>query len=235
MVRLLRKIIYSGDGRTKFILSGGFPFTVEHAKEFEKHITNIAAVIYSAVQYEDSAIHVRGSLSEFGIATLFQKDFRLRVLTDWDEQNWQELFDSVKIDWTLVMGQPLSGKTTLTQTLKKTLGASRVTLVDQKEIEAAIKLTMGTPEEPFEGKVPLHKVEDAIVSMIAKDKKAGKRVTYIFDNFPGHPTATEFARFSRDKLRCPPDFVVNCQVQESAILQQRYKKKLEVEADLSEE
>ena len=235
MVRLLRKIVYSGDGRTKYILSGGFPFTVEHAKEFENHIANISAVIYSALQYEDSAIHVKGSLSEFSIATLFQKDFRLRVLTDWDEQNWQELFDAVKIDWTLVLGQPLTGKTTLATTLKKTLGATRVTLVDPKEIEAAIKLTMGTPEEPFEGKVPLHKVEDAIVSMISKDKKAGKKITYVFDSFPGHPTATEFARFTREKLRCPPDFVVSCQVQEQATLAQRFKKKLEVEADLSEE
>lgn len=85
IVRMLRRIIYSGDGRTKFILSGGFPFTVDHAKEFEKHLSSIAAVIYSAMQYEDSAIHVRGNLSEFSITTLFQKDFRLRVLTEWDE------------------------------------------------------------------------------------------------------------------------------------------------------
>lgn len=132
---MLRKVIYSGDGRDKFILSGKFSFTVEHAKEFERQVSNIAAVIYSAMQYEDSAIHVKGNLSEFNITTLFQKDFRLRVLTDWDEQNWQELFDSVKIDWGVILGQPLSGKTTLGQTLKRTLGASRVTLLNFQELE----------------------------------------------------------------------------------------------------
>lgn len=234
--RMLRKVIFSGDGRTKYLLSGGFPFTVEHAKEFERTVSSISAVIYSAMQAEDSSISVRGQLSDFNIATLFQKDFRLRVLTDWDEQNWQELFDSVKVDWALVLGQPLSGKTTLANTLRKTLGGpSRVTLIDHKEIEASIKSTLGTSEEPFEGKVPLLKVEEAIAATIAKDKKAGKRQLYVFDSFPGQANATEFARFCRERLRCPPDFVVTTSVPEQNILMTRYKKKLEVEADLSEE
>ena len=70
--RMLRKVIYSGDGRTKFILTNGFPNTVEHAKEFEKQVSSIAAVIYSAMQDEESVIHVNGgSLSNFNIDTLF--------------------------------------------------------------------------------------------------------------------------------------------------------------------
>jgi len=97
---------------------------------------------------------------------LFQKEFRLRILTDWDEQNWQELFDSVKIDWCLVLGPPLSGKTNITSILKKTLGTSRITIIDWKEHEAAIKATLGTAEEPFEGKIPLLKIEDSIINLI---------------------------------------------------------------------
>lgn len=217
IIRLLRKVVYSGDGRSKFILSGGFPFTVQHAVEFESHVSQIAAVIYSALQSEDSFVHIASSqLSRFNIDTLFQKEFRLRVLTDWDDQNWQEIFDAVKIDWCLVMGAPLTGKTTLAATLRKALGgAGRVTLVDFKELEAQIKATMGTPEEPFEGKVPLIKVEEAIVAMIQKDKKAGKRLTYLFDSFPGQPNATEFARFVRERMKCPPDYIVTCQVDNS--------------------
>lgn len=236
ITRMLRKVVFSGDGRTKYILSGGFPFTVEHAKEFERNVSSISAVIYSAMQAEDSSISIRGNLAEFNIATLFQKDYRLRVITDWDEQNWQELFDSVKVDWALVTGQPFSGKTTLANTVRKTLGGpSRVTVVDHKEIEAQIKSTLGTAEEPFEGKVPLLKVEEAIAATIAKDKKAGKRQLYVFDNFPGQANATEFARFCRERLRCPPDFVISTSVAEQSVIQQRFKKKLEVEADLSEE
>ena len=71
---------------------------------------------------------------------------------------------------------------------------------------------MGTPEEPFEGKVPLNKIEDSIIAMIQKDKLAGRRITYVFDSFPGHTTATEFARFVGEKIRCPPDYIVSCQV-----------------------
>ncbi len=236
IVQLLRKVIYSGDGRNKFILSGGFPFTVDHAKDFEKQVSSLAAVIYSAMVYEDSSVHVKGNLSDFTITTLFQKDFRLRVLTDWDESNWQELFDEVKIDWCLILGQPYSGKTTLGSTLRKALGGpSRVTVVNPSEIEASIKSTLGTAEEPFEGKVPLNKIEDAIANKIKADKKAGKRLTYVFDSFPGQTSATEFARFARDKLGCPPDFIIQSQVSEPAVLQARHKKKLEVEADLSEE
>ena len=84
IVKMLRKVIYSGDGRKNYILSGGFPFTVDHAKEFEKSCSSIAAVIYSAMQYEDSVVH-NISLSVFKIDTLFQKEFRLRVVSDWDE------------------------------------------------------------------------------------------------------------------------------------------------------
>jgi adenylate kinase family enzyme len=111
-----------------------------------------------------------------------------------------------------VTGPPLSGKTTLTNYLKKHLGSSRVAIVDYKEHEEAIKKTLGSAEEPFEGKVPLAKIEDSMVESMRKDKKAERRVTYVFDGFPGQPTGTEFARFVREKLRCPADFIISCQV-----------------------
>lgn len=95
------------------------------------------------------------------------------------------MFDTVKVDWCLVTGQPLSGKTTVTTTLKKHLGASRVTVVDWREHEAQVKATLDTPDAPFEGKVPLAKIEDSILALIKRDKKASRRVTYVFDGFPG--------------------------------------------------
>ncbi len=85
-------------------------------------------------------------------------------------------------------------------------------MVDQKEHESAIRATMATPDGPYEGEVPLSKVEDSIVSTIQRDKKSGKRMMYVFDGFPGHKTAADFARFVHDKLRCPADFVVSCQI-----------------------
>ena len=176
-------------------------------------------------------------MRSFETKSLFLKEFRLNTLSHWDESNWEEIFDHIKIDWCLVTGQPLSGKTTTANTIRKTLGgASRVTVFELKDMEEKIKPTLGTPEEPFEGKVPQAKVEEYIVNQIKKDKAAGKRLTYVFDGFPGHNKATEFAKFTQEKLRCPADFVVQCQVaSESNALQTRFKKKLEVEADLSEE
>ena len=55
---LLRKVIYSGDGTEKFIITGGFPHSVEQAKEFESSVSAIAAVIYTANRSEDSVIHI---------------------------------------------------------------------------------------------------------------------------------------------------------------------------------
>ena len=61
-------------------------------------------------------------------------------------------------------------------------------------------------------------------------------MTYVFDGFPGHTKAADFAKFTQDKIRCPADFVVQCQVaSDSNALQTRFRKKLEVEAELSEE
>jgi adenylate kinase family enzyme len=46
IVRMLRKIIYSGDGRQFFILSS-FPEIIEQAKEFEKSCATINVIIYA--------------------------------------------------------------------------------------------------------------------------------------------------------------------------------------------
>ena len=46
MVRMLRRIIYSGDGRNKFILTG-FPDIIDQANEFEKNCSHMSAIIYA--------------------------------------------------------------------------------------------------------------------------------------------------------------------------------------------
>jgi hypothetical protein len=34
---------------------------------------------------------------------------------------------------------------------------------------------MGTEEEPYEGKIPLAKVEDAVIKIVESDRKAGAK------------------------------------------------------------
>lgn len=83
MVRMLKKIIYSGSTeQTKFILTS-FPDIIEQAKEFELNCSRISAIIYSTT--EDSIVEIKNNnLSLFNIDSLFQKEFRLKTMNNWD-------------------------------------------------------------------------------------------------------------------------------------------------------
>ena len=210
IVRFLRKVVYSGDGHSKFILTEDFPTTIDQVKEFEKSCATISSVIYSGTRKEaDGSFAIPNTqLRVFETKSLFLKEFRLNTLSQWDEQNWEEIFDDVKIDWCLITGQPLAGKSVTAATLRKALGATRVTVFELKDLEDKIKPTLGTAEEPFEGKVPQAKIEEYIVNQIKKDKQAGKRLTYVFDGFPGQTKAADFAKFTQEKIRCPADYII---------------------------
>lgn len=82
IVRMLRNIIYSGDGRKKFILSG-FPDVIDQAKEFEKSCSTITAIIYATSN--DPVVEIKNNnLTLFNIDALFQKEFRLKTMSNWN-------------------------------------------------------------------------------------------------------------------------------------------------------
>ena len=123
----------------------------------------------------------------------------------WDDQKWSELIGGQKVDWSIVLGLPLQGKTTLLNIVAKHLSFK---VIDWKQVEEAVKKSLGTEEEPFEGKVPLLKIEEAVLRIIEADKKSGTKVQYIFDSFPLHATAEDFHRFTASQMRCgAPDYV----------------------------
>jgi len=70
IVRMLKKIIYSGQPSiNKFILTS-FPDIIEQAKEFELNCAKIAAIIYSTT--DDSVVEIKNNnLSLFNIDSLF--------------------------------------------------------------------------------------------------------------------------------------------------------------------
>jgi adenylate kinase family enzyme len=127
IVQFLRKVLYSGDGHKKYILSGDFPTSTEQVREFEKSCATISAVIYSGTKREDMISYniPNNMLRTFETKSLFLKENRLQVVSEWDPANWQEIFDSIKVDWCLVTGAPLSGKTTVTKYLQKHIGSQR--------------------------------------------------------------------------------------------------------------
>jgi adenylate kinase family enzyme len=73
IVRMLRKIIYSGDGRKKFILTS-FPDIIDQAKEFERSCAMISAVIYTTndVSPENPIVEIKNNnLTLFNIDAHF--------------------------------------------------------------------------------------------------------------------------------------------------------------------
>ena len=92
-----------------------------------------------------------------------------------------------KISYGVIVGRPFSGKTTLSKCMASTMGYK---VIDMKATAEKVKTTLGTEEEPFEGDVPLNKIEENIASCINKAKKC----KYIFDGF-SHPKAEDFEKF----------------------------------------
>ena len=94
IVRMLRKIIYSGDGRKNFILSS-FPDIIEQAKDFEKSCATISAVIYTTNDTGNTDTPIveikNNNLTMFTIDAFFQKEHRLKTMCKWDDQKWEEL------------------------------------------------------------------------------------------------------------------------------------------------
>lgn len=69
IVRMLRKVIYSGVPNRSFILSS-FPDIIEQAKEFEKNCASITAIIYAT--NNDAVVEIKNNnLTLFNIDALF--------------------------------------------------------------------------------------------------------------------------------------------------------------------
>jgi hypothetical protein len=103
-------------------------------------------------------------------------------------------------------------------------------IIDMKAVEEQVKKKLGTEEEPFEGEVPIAKVEDAILEMIDGDVRANRKISYVFDGYI-HKTVDDFCALLQ-RIGSP-----SCVIQavcENATILARLKKKLEIE-ELSEE
>jgi adenylate kinase family enzyme len=73
IVRMLRKIVYSGDvSKRNFILTS-FPDIIDQAKEFEINCASIKAVVYCTSNSQFVEIK-NNNLSLFNIDSYFQKD-----------------------------------------------------------------------------------------------------------------------------------------------------------------
>mmetsp|Transcript_3635 Transcript_3635/g.2692 ORF Transcript_3635/g.2692 Transcript_3635/m.2692 type:complete len:337 (+) Transcript_3635:903-1913(+) len=178
IVRMLRKIIYSGDGHFKFILSS-FPDIIEHAKEFEKNCATITAIIYTYGQESAPYVEIKSNnLTLYNIDALFQKEFRLKTMNQYDEGVIKEIV-APKTDYVLLTGPSLSGKTTLAQLVLKNVSGFKH--FDLRVVEEAVKKSKGTEEEPFEGEVPAEELLADLEKQIKADKASGNQFKYLLE------------------------------------------------------
>lgn len=179
IVRMLKKIIYSGQASSdKFILTS-FPDIIEQAKEFETNCCKIAAIIYSTA--EDKIVEIKNNnLALFNIDSLFQKEFRLKTMSAWDWDAFQANL-ARRLDFGVIVGRPLSGKSTVAAHMRDRLGYH---VIDMKALteQAKAKLASGEDEDA-EIQVPIGEVEKQIESFIAQNTVQGKRARFVFDGF----------------------------------------------------
>ena len=164
IVKLLRRIIYSGvEGRDKFLLNG-FPDQIEQAVEFEANCAAIKAIIFTTANYQSGSVEIKGNdISLKNLDTMFSKDFRLKVMKNWDESSFNKLLGN-DVSYGVVLGRPLAGKTVVSNHISQLVGGKVISLTG---IAETVKKTLGTEEEPFEGEVPTLKVYEAVLEQIS--------------------------------------------------------------------
>ena len=122
-------------------------------------------------------------------------------MNEWSFQLFNEKLGN-KIEFGLVSGKSMSGKTQACTILEQNHG---FTAINMATLSEQVKATLGTEEEPFEGEVPIADVEKAICKKINDAKNAGGRCKFVFDGFT-HATEADFCKFI-EQFGCP-DFVL---------------------------
>jgi len=114
-------------------------------------------------------------------------------MSNWDFKEFQEKMGQT-IEFGVCVGNNFSGKSIISRMLKNKFGFK---CIEMKTMEAKIKASLGTEEEPFEGEVPISKVEDAVLKFIEDEMKSGEeRNRFVFDGFT-HKTPEQFLAFCK--------------------------------------
>lgn len=217
IVRMLRKIIYSGQTQNKFILNG-FPDVIEQVNEFEKNCAKISAVFLTSVEGENVVEIKNNNLTLFNIDALFQKEFRLKITDSWDFGRFNEMLGE-KTDYIIVTGTWCSGKTHVCKYLESSYGYR---VVDHNKALEECKKKHEADEEPPES-IPQEEVFEELKNTITNLKQ--QKVKFVFDTFPG----TEGEHF--DQLldfMGTPDYVMvlDCDIE---VRKKRFLAKVEAE------
>jgi adenylate kinase family enzyme len=178
IIRMLKMIVFNGDPRkNKFILTS-FPDIIEQAGAFEAQCAKITSIFYTTrgdvVEIKNNALQL------FNIESLFQKEFRLRTLREWNEAVFFEKLGR-KTEFGICLGHDhVIDRKKLAEYVTANLGMVHI---DFRAINDTVKASLGTEEEPFEGEVaPTPEIEKAAAAMI-KASTGGKRQKYLLDGY----------------------------------------------------
>ena len=221
--RLLKKVIYSGNDKTKFILNQ-FPETQKDAQVFEEQCAKVAAIVYASG--EEPVVEILGnSLEVFSIDTLFQKQFKLKTMKGWDATTFNEQMGK-KTEWSILLGRKYSGSDSLGGLISK-LTAGKIVNMDTIEKDITKKRLYPEEEEGAEtDPIPVAEVEKDILAIVEADQAAGQTFNYIFDGFK-HESVKAFIEFTTSNLGSPSSIILaSCEQKE---IEARYKKESEVE------
>lgn len=217
IVRMLRKIIYSGQCQNKFILNG-FPDVIEQVNEFEKNCSRISAVFLTSEAGKNIVEIKNNNLTLFNIDALFQKEFRLKITDNWDFGRFNEMLGS-KTDYIIVTGTWCSGKTHVCKFLESNYG---YTIVDQNAAKERVMKNHENDDEPPETAPPNEVVEEL---KSAVDELKNRKAKIVFDTFPG-ATPEDFDAILNHLGT--PDYIMNVDA-ELADRKKRYLTKIEAE------
>lgn len=98
-----------------------------------------------------------------------------------------------------MIGSPMVDRERIVSLLRtNTLSSGQKQVIDWKEIDAKVRATLGTEEAPFDGKIPVEKLQEAALERIKNDKRRGLRFTYVFNGLPLGSTLEEFVQFCEE-------------------------------------
>jgi hypothetical protein len=86
-------------------------------------------------------------------------------MSRWSFDQFSEIV-AKKTDYVVVLGRPYAGSDIVSGIFVKQLGYK---LIDMAAIREQVRKKLGTEEEPFEGEVPIDKVEQAVLDLISDD------------------------------------------------------------------
>ena len=229
IVKMLRKIIYSGiEDRNKFILTD-FPDNRESAEDFEAQCSTIKAVILACGPDQKIEI-VDNALDQDSIDAMFQKGNRLKPLRGWDETLFKEQLGN-KVDWAIVKGESLSGKTTVAKMIAE---STKGKVLDLRTIAEAIRPRLAGDEGEFEGRIPDAEVEKDVKKIIMDDMERGDKFLYLFDGLY-HETVEASIAFLTGAFGAPTQLITTTAIQSEIVRRFKEGKEMGEADELGEE